>query len=165
MSGFYQWSRGVQIRANLDLLMDWVQSIGLADLATDFFQKLSAAVNLLATPKETLLQVGGRRPCSLPSNPSSEASHPQCLRQPQNPPPRPSLPVLGKREPSLTFPLPEQKAAVVFTASHCWQTLLTAVTNDAVKVWDKAAEEFRLTVAAASGGRKRPRGNKVAAGR
>lgn len=59
MSGFYQWSRGVQIRANLDLLMDWVQSIGLADLATDFFQKLSAAVNLLATPKETLLQVGG----------------------------------------------------------------------------------------------------------
>lgn len=58
MSGFYQWSRGVQIRANLDLLLDWVQSIGLADLATDFFQKLSAAVNLLATPKETLLQVG-----------------------------------------------------------------------------------------------------------
>ncbi|KAM3863694.1 ras-associating and dilute domain-containing protein-like [Diretmus argenteus] len=54
--GFYQWSRGVQIRANLDLLMDWVQSIGLGDLATEFFQKLSAAVNLLATPRETLLQ-------------------------------------------------------------------------------------------------------------
>lgn len=67
MSGFYQWSRGVQIRANLDLLMDWVQSTGLADLATDFFQKLSAAVNLLATPKETLLQVGGRPSfCPLP---------------------------------------------------------------------------------------------------
>lgn len=45
--------------------MDWVQSIGLADLATDFFQKLSAAVNLLATPKETLLQVRGR-PCFFP---------------------------------------------------------------------------------------------------
>lgn len=58
-AGFYQWSRGVQIRANLDLLMDWVQSIGLGDLATEFFQKLSAAVNLLATPKETLLQVRG----------------------------------------------------------------------------------------------------------
>ncbi|XP_023249603.1 ras-interacting protein 1-like isoform X1 [Seriola lalandi dorsalis] len=56
VAGFYQWSRGVQIRANLDLLMDWVQSIGLGDLATEFFQKLSAAVNLLATPKETLLQ-------------------------------------------------------------------------------------------------------------
>lgn len=56
VAGFYQWSRGVQIRANLDLLMDWIQSIGLADVANEFFQKLSAAVNLLATPKETLLQ-------------------------------------------------------------------------------------------------------------
>uniref|UniRef100_A0A4W6E0D7 Ras association and DIL domains 2a n=1 Tax=Lates calcarifer TaxID=8187 RepID=A0A4W6E0D7_LATCA len=56
VAGFYQWSRGVQIRANLDLMMDWIQSIGLGDLATEFFQKLSAAVNLLATPKETLLQ-------------------------------------------------------------------------------------------------------------
>ncbi|XP_029294272.1 ras-associating and dilute domain-containing protein-like [Cottoperca gobio] len=56
VAGFYQWSRGVQIRANLDLLMDWVQSIGLGDLANEFFQKLSTAVNLLATPKETLLQ-------------------------------------------------------------------------------------------------------------
>ncbi|XP_071256349.1 ras-associating and dilute domain-containing protein-like isoform X2 [Salvelinus alpinus] len=54
--GFYQWSRGVQIRANLDLLMDWIQGMGLGDLAVDFFQKLSAAVNLLATPKENLLQ-------------------------------------------------------------------------------------------------------------
>ncbi|XP_067333519.1 ras-associating and dilute domain-containing protein-like isoform X2 [Channa argus] len=56
IAGFYQWSRGVQIRANLDLLLDWIQSVGLGDFATDFFQKLSAAVNLLATPKETLLQ-------------------------------------------------------------------------------------------------------------
>ncbi|KAM4717875.1 ras-associating and dilute domain-containing protein-like isoform 2-T2 [Anableps anableps] len=56
VAGFYQWSRGVQIRANLDLLMDWVQNIGLGDIASEFFQKLSAAVNLLATPKETLLQ-------------------------------------------------------------------------------------------------------------
>lgn len=58
--GFYQWSRGVQIRANLDLMVDWFQSMGLGQLATQFFQKLSAAVNLLATPKETLLQVRGR---------------------------------------------------------------------------------------------------------
>ncbi|XP_061701072.1 ras-associating and dilute domain-containing protein-like [Syngnathoides biaculeatus] len=55
-AGFYQWSRGVQMRANLDLMMDWLQSISLADVAADFFQKLSAAVNLLATPKETLQQ-------------------------------------------------------------------------------------------------------------
>ncbi|XP_048847314.1 ras-interacting protein 1-like [Brienomyrus brachyistius] len=54
--GFYQWSRGVQIRANLDLLMDWIQGAGLADVADGFFQKLSSAVNLLATPRETLLQ-------------------------------------------------------------------------------------------------------------
>lgn len=60
MVGFYQWSRGVQIRANLDLMVDWFQSMGLGQLATQFFQKLSAAVNLLATPKETLLQVRGR---------------------------------------------------------------------------------------------------------
>ncbi|XP_068434289.1 ras-associating and dilute domain-containing protein-like [Clinocottus analis] len=56
VAGFYQWSRGVQIRANLDLLLDWMQSISLGDLATEYLQKLSAAVNLLATPKETLLQ-------------------------------------------------------------------------------------------------------------
>uniref|UniRef100_A0A3B3YWW9 Uncharacterized protein n=1 Tax=Poecilia mexicana TaxID=48701 RepID=A0A3B3YWW9_9TELE len=56
VAGFYQWSRGVQIRANLDLLMDWVQNQGLASMATQFLQKFSAAVNLLATPKETLLQ-------------------------------------------------------------------------------------------------------------
>uniref|UniRef100_A0A3P9KXJ0 Si:ch73-281f12.4 n=1 Tax=Oryzias latipes TaxID=8090 RepID=A0A3P9KXJ0_ORYLA len=56
VASFYQWSRGVQIRANLDLLMDWIQSVGLGDVASEFLQKLSAAVNLLATPKETLLQ-------------------------------------------------------------------------------------------------------------
>ncbi|KAJ7989509.1 hypothetical protein DPEC_G00305280 [Dallia pectoralis] len=54
--GFYQWSKGVQIRANLDLLLDWIQGMGMGDLAMEFFQKLSAAVNLLATPKENLLQ-------------------------------------------------------------------------------------------------------------
>ncbi|XP_036394808.1 ras-associating and dilute domain-containing protein [Megalops cyprinoides] len=58
--GFYQWSRGVQIRANLDLLMDWIQGTGLGDLASDFFHKLSSAVNLLATPKENLLQASWR---------------------------------------------------------------------------------------------------------
>ena len=69
--GFYQWSRGVQIRASLDLLMDWVQSVGLGDLALDFFQKLSAAVNVLATPKENLLQVRAAAP---------SLSFPVCLK-------------------------------------------------------------------------------------
>ncbi|MBN3314958.1 RADIL protein, partial [Atractosteus spatula] len=58
--GFYQWSKGVQIRANLDLLIDWIQGIGLGDLALDFFQKLSSAINLLAKPKENLLQASWR---------------------------------------------------------------------------------------------------------
>lgn len=54
---FYQWSRGVQIRANLDLLIDWAHGAGLNDLAHSYLLKLSSAVNLLATPKENLLQV------------------------------------------------------------------------------------------------------------
>ncbi|XP_063077870.1 uncharacterized protein radil2b isoform X2 [Engraulis encrasicolus] len=53
---FYQWSRGVQIRANLDLLMDWAHGVELGDLAQACLNKLSTAVNLLATPKEHLLQ-------------------------------------------------------------------------------------------------------------
>ncbi|XP_051530637.1 ras-associating and dilute domain-containing protein-like [Myxocyprinus asiaticus] len=54
---FYQWSRGVQIRANLDMLMDWAHGAGLSDLAHSYLLKLSSAVNLLATPKENLLQM------------------------------------------------------------------------------------------------------------
>ncbi|XP_077085857.1 ras-associating and dilute domain-containing protein-like [Siphateles boraxobius] len=54
---FFHWSRGVQIRANLDLLMDWAHSAGLGDLAHAFLLKISSAVNLLATPKENLLQM------------------------------------------------------------------------------------------------------------
>lgn len=54
---FYQWSRGVQIRANLDLLIDWAHGAGLNDLAHSYLLKLSSVVNLLAMPKENLLQV------------------------------------------------------------------------------------------------------------
>ncbi|XP_026133172.1 ras-associating and dilute domain-containing protein [Carassius auratus] len=54
---FYCWSRGVQVRANLDLLMDWAHGAGLMDLAHTYLLKLSSAVNLLATPKENLLQM------------------------------------------------------------------------------------------------------------
>uniref|UniRef100_W5LA70 Ras-associating and dilute domain-containing protein-like n=1 Tax=Astyanax mexicanus TaxID=7994 RepID=W5LA70_ASTMX len=53
---FYHWSCGVQIRANLDLLMDWAFAAGLGELAQNYLIKLSSAVNLLATPRETLLQ-------------------------------------------------------------------------------------------------------------
>uniref|UniRef100_A0A480JXE0 Ras-interacting protein 1 n=1 Tax=Sus scrofa TaxID=9823 RepID=A0A480JXE0_PIG len=53
---FYQWSRAVQIRTNLDLVLDWLQGAGLGDIATEFFRKLSMAVNLLCVPRTSLLK-------------------------------------------------------------------------------------------------------------
>ncbi|XP_040181567.1 ras-interacting protein 1 isoform X1 [Rana temporaria] len=54
---FYQWSKAVQIRTNLDLVLDWLQGIGLGDIATEFFRKLSTTVNLLCIPKTSLLKI------------------------------------------------------------------------------------------------------------
>uniref|UniRef100_A0A8C8DQ47 Uncharacterized protein n=1 Tax=Oryzias sinensis TaxID=183150 RepID=A0A8C8DQ47_9TELE len=54
--GFYHWSRGVRMRANLDLLLDWAHAAGLGDLALENTQALSSAINLLATPPKKLLQ-------------------------------------------------------------------------------------------------------------
>ncbi|XP_028991053.1 ras-associating and dilute domain-containing protein-like [Betta splendens] len=54
--GFYQWSMGVRMRANLDLLLDWAHATGLGELASEHTQKLSSAINLLATPRKSLLQ-------------------------------------------------------------------------------------------------------------
>ncbi|XP_014405908.1 PREDICTED: ras-interacting protein 1 [Myotis brandtii] len=53
---FYQWSRAVQIRTNLDLVLDWLQGAGLGDIAMEFFRKLSMAVNLLCVPRTSLLK-------------------------------------------------------------------------------------------------------------
>lgn len=55
--GFYQWSRGVRMRANLDMLLDWAQAAGLGELALEHTHTLSSAINLLATPRKNLLQV------------------------------------------------------------------------------------------------------------
>ncbi|MEQ2173412.1 hypothetical protein GOODEAATRI_031937, partial [Goodea atripinnis] len=55
--GFYQWSRGVRMRANLDLVLDWAHIAGLGELALEHTQTLSSAINLLATPRKNLLQV------------------------------------------------------------------------------------------------------------
>lgn len=55
--GFYQWSRGVCMQANLDLLLDWAQSNGLGEVAVEHTHTLSSAINLLATPRNNLLQV------------------------------------------------------------------------------------------------------------
>ncbi|XP_062890735.1 ras-interacting protein 1 isoform X1 [Mobula hypostoma] len=54
---FYQWTRAVQIRTNLDLVLDWLQAAGLGETAGRYFQKLSATVNLLCVPKTSLLQM------------------------------------------------------------------------------------------------------------
>ncbi|XP_053308345.1 ras-interacting protein 1 isoform X2 [Spea bombifrons] len=54
---FYQWSKAVQIRTNLDLVLDWLQGIGLGDIAAEFFRKLSTTVNLLCIPKTSLLKL------------------------------------------------------------------------------------------------------------
>ncbi|KAM4524470.1 ras-associating and dilute domain-containing protein isoform 1-T1 [Odontesthes bonariensis] len=54
--GFYQWSRGVRMRANLDLLLDWAHAAGLGEVALEHTHTLSSAINLLATPRKNLLQ-------------------------------------------------------------------------------------------------------------
>ncbi|XP_068785320.1 ras-interacting protein 1 [Struthio camelus] len=51
---FFQWARAVRIRTNLDLVLDWLQGVGLGDIAAEFFRKLSATANLLCTPKSSL---------------------------------------------------------------------------------------------------------------
>uniref|UniRef100_A0A672FQL5 Si:ch211-176g6.2 n=1 Tax=Salarias fasciatus TaxID=181472 RepID=A0A672FQL5_SALFA len=55
-TSFYQWSRGVRMRANLDLLLDWAHAAGLGELALEHTHTLSSAINLLATPRKNLLQ-------------------------------------------------------------------------------------------------------------
>lgn len=55
--GFYQWFRGVQMRASLDLVLDWGHAAGLGELALEHTQTLSSAINVLATPRKNLLQV------------------------------------------------------------------------------------------------------------
>ncbi|KAM9715507.1 ras-associating and dilute domain-containing protein isoform 2-T2 [Menidia menidia] len=54
--GFYQWARGVRLRANLDLLLDWAHAAGLGEVALEHTHTLSSAINLLATPRKHLIQ-------------------------------------------------------------------------------------------------------------
>uniref|UniRef100_H3CRR1 Ras interacting protein 1 n=1 Tax=Tetraodon nigroviridis TaxID=99883 RepID=H3CRR1_TETNG len=54
--GLFSWSRAVQIRTNLDLVLDWLQGAGLGDIASEFMKKLSATVNFLCIPKTRLIQ-------------------------------------------------------------------------------------------------------------
>uniref|UniRef100_A0A3P9HVA3 Ras interacting protein 1 n=1 Tax=Oryzias latipes TaxID=8090 RepID=A0A3P9HVA3_ORYLA len=52
----FSWSRAVQIRTNLDLVLDWLQGAGLGDIASEFMKKLSITVNFLCIPKTRLIQ-------------------------------------------------------------------------------------------------------------
>ncbi|MBN3306582.1 RAIN protein, partial [Amia calva] len=54
--GMFSWSRAVQIRTNLDLVLDWLQGAGLGDIASEFLRKLSITVNFLCIPKTRLIQ-------------------------------------------------------------------------------------------------------------
>lgn len=54
--GLFSWSRAVQIRTNLDLVLDWLQGAGLGDIASEFMKKLSVIVNFLCIPKTRLIQ-------------------------------------------------------------------------------------------------------------
>ncbi|KAM8846507.1 ras-interacting protein 1 isoform 2-T3 [Synchiropus picturatus] len=54
--GLFSWSRAVQIRTNLDLVLDWLQGAGLGDIASEFMRKLSITVNFLCIPKTRLIQ-------------------------------------------------------------------------------------------------------------
>ncbi|CAB1448919.1 unnamed protein product [Pleuronectes platessa] len=48
--GLFSWSRAVQIRTNLDIVLDWLQGAGLGDIASEFMKKLSITVNFLCIP-------------------------------------------------------------------------------------------------------------------
>ncbi|XP_044289497.1 ras-associating and dilute domain-containing protein isoform X2 [Varanus komodoensis] len=55
--GCFHWSRGVQVRATLRLLLEWAQNAGFGKLADQFFGKLSSVASLLAMPNSQLVQM------------------------------------------------------------------------------------------------------------
>lgn len=55
----FHWPRGVQACARLQQLLEWTRSAGFGEAGERFFRKLSCTLNLLATPRAQLIQVGG----------------------------------------------------------------------------------------------------------
>lgn len=55
----FHWPRGVQACARLQQLLEWMRSAGFGEAGEHFFRKLSCTLNLLATPRAQLIQVGG----------------------------------------------------------------------------------------------------------
>ena len=54
---FFRWTKGVQMRANLDVLEEWAQDNDLITQFDEYLAKFKSAVALLATPKAQLMQV------------------------------------------------------------------------------------------------------------
>lgn len=55
----FHWPRGVQACTRLQQLLEWMRSAGFGAAGEHFFRKLSCTLNLLATPRAQLIQVGG----------------------------------------------------------------------------------------------------------
>ncbi|XP_035870684.1 ras-associating and dilute domain-containing protein isoform X2 [Phyllostomus discolor] len=54
----FHWPRGVQACARLQQLLEWTRSAGFGEAGEHFFRKLSCTLNLLATPRAQLIQMG-----------------------------------------------------------------------------------------------------------
>ena len=54
---FYRWTKGVQIRGNLDVLEEFANRNGLQEQFTAHMKKIVAAVALLSIPKAQLMSV------------------------------------------------------------------------------------------------------------
>ena len=54
---YFKWSRGAQLRGNLDALETWATGNNLQQEATGYLRKVNCLADLLATPKVQLLQV------------------------------------------------------------------------------------------------------------
>ena len=54
---FYRWTKGVQIRGNLDVLEEFASRSGLQDNFSSHMKKVVAAVALLSIPKAQLMSV------------------------------------------------------------------------------------------------------------
>uniref|UniRef100_A0A3P8UQ52 Ras-associating and dilute domain-containing protein-like n=1 Tax=Cynoglossus semilaevis TaxID=244447 RepID=A0A3P8UQ52_CYNSE len=84
--GFYQWSRGVRMRAGLDLILDWAHAAGQGETALEQMHTLSSAVNLLATPRKNLLKTPWKSLRSLhPALSPAQLNHLLTLYSPASP--------------------------------------------------------------------------------
>ena len=55
--GVFHLSCGARLRASLTLLEHWASRVGFKDIVAQFMSRFSAAIDLLATPPQKLLQV------------------------------------------------------------------------------------------------------------